>query len=238
MPLMTELTKISEEFNIPLVEDAAEALGSKYNGVRAGKFGVGSVFSFHRTKTITTGEGGMLLLDDDNLYERCMFLRDHGRVKGVPYYNSEVTYKYMPFNLQAALGYAQFQRIEELVGRKRELLKMYKERLSDIEDLQFNAEPEGVYNGVWVTGLVFGKSHNMTKKKAMEEIEKLGLPARPFFYPLSSLPAYPGYEAKYRKTNPVAYDISSRGLNLPCAFNLTENQIDAYCNAIRKILGR
>lgn len=238
MPYMDELKKISKENGIPLVEDAAEALGSKYNEVRAGKFGIGSVFSFHRTKTITTGEGGMLILDDEKLYERCMFLRDHGRVKGIPYFNSEVTYKYMPFNLQAALGYAQLQRIEELVERKRLLLKMYKERLSDIPDLQFNSERTGVYNGVWVTGLVFGKSHRMTKKKAMEELEKMGLPARPFFYPLSSLPAYPGYKDKYFENNPVAYDISSRGLNLPCAFNLTEDQIDVYCNSIRKILGR
>lgn len=238
MPLMDELLVVSKKYGIPLVEDSAEALGSIYKGIRAGKFGVGSVFSFHRTKTITTGEGGMLLLDDENLYERCMFLRDHGRVKGIPYYNSEVTYKYMPFNIQAALGYAQFQRLDELVARKRELLRMYKERLSDIEDLQFNAEPEGVFNSVWVTGLVFGRSHGTTKKDAMKKMEAMGIPSRPFFYPLSSLPAYPGYEMKYKDSNPVAYDISSRGINLSCAFNLTNEQIDAQCNAIRKILGK
>lgn len=238
MPLMDELIEISKEYNISLIEDSAEALGSIYKGTRAGKFGIGSVFSFHRTKTITTGEGGMLLLDDDKLFERCMFLRDHGRVKGIPYYNSEVTYKYMPFNVQAALGYAQFQRLDELVARKRELLWMYKERLSDIEDIQFNAEPEGVFNSVWVTGLVFGRSHNMSKKDAMKNLEEIGIPSRPFFYPLSSLPAYPGYEDKYKDRNPISYDISSRGINLSCAFNLTEDQIDAICNGIRKILGR
>ncbi|MBF0328708.1 MAG: DegT/DnrJ/EryC1/StrS family aminotransferase [Nitrospirae bacterium] len=238
MPNMDALIAISERHGIPLVEDAAEAVGSMYKGVRAGKFGIGSVFSFHRTKTITTGEGGMLLLDDDNLYERCMFLRDHGRVAGIPYYNSEVTYKYMPFNLQAALGYAQFQRIEELVDKKRELFYKYKERLSNIEDIYFNTEPEGGVNGVWTTALVFGKSHNMTKKQAMRQIEDMGLPSRPFFYPLSSLPAYPEYEAKYKDKNLVAYDISSRGINLSCAFNLSDEEIDQQCNAIRKILGR
>ncbi len=238
MPLMDELIDISKKYNIPLVEDSAEALGSSYKGVKAGKFGIGSVFSFHRTKTITTGEGGMLLLDDDKLYERCMFLRDHGRVKGIPYYNSEVTYKYMPFNVQAALGYAQFQRLDELVAKKREIFKMYKERLSDIEDLQFNAEPEHVFNSVWATGLVFGKSHHMTKKNAMKQNEEMGLPTRPFFYPLSSLPAYPGCEEKYKNKNLIAYDISSRGINLPCALNLTDDQIDAICNGIRKILSR
>ena len=131
MPRMDDLLAISAEYGIPLIEDAAEALGSEYRGIRAGKFGIGSVFSFHRTKTLTTGEGGMLLLDDDDLYERCYFLRDHGRKpEGPMYYNYEVTYKYMPFNVQAALGYAQFQRVDELVGKKREQLRMYKERLT------------------------------------------------------------------------------------------------------------
>src|SRR5712671_5585940 len=94
MPLMNELIAISEEHGIPLIEDSAESLGSTYSGIKAGKFGVGSVFSFHRTKTVVTGEGGLLLLDDDQLFERCMVLRDHGRKPGGPmYYNFEVTYK-------------------------------------------------------------------------------------------------------------------------------------------------
>ena len=236
MPLMDELIKIAEQYGIPLIEDSAEALGSSYKDIKAGKFGVGSVFSFHRTKTVVTGEGGMLILDEEKLYERCMFLRDHGRDKHTPYYNLEVTYKYMPFNIQAALGYAQFQRLEDLVARKREIFKMYKERLSNIEDLQFNNEPERVFNSAWVTGLVFGKSHKMSKEKAMQKLGEIGLPSRPFFYPLSSLPAYPGYEVKYKKRNPVSYDISSRGINLPCAFNLTVGQIDALCDGIKAIL--
>jgi perosamine synthetase len=238
MPLMEELLEVARRHKIPLIEDAAEALGSTYNGIKAGKFGVGSVFSFHRTKTITTGEGGMLLVDDDKLYERCMFLRDHGRVKGIPYYNSEVTYKYMPFNLQAALGYAQFQRIGELVGRKHEIFEKYKDCLKDIDDLQFNSEPDGVYNGVWTTALVFGKSHGISKKEVMEKIEGQGLPTRPFFYPLSSLPAFPGCLDKYKKKNPDAYDISNRGINLSCALNLTDEQIEAQCKAIKKVLKR
>jgi perosamine synthetase len=239
MPVMDEVRAVAERHGIPLVEDSAESLGSLYNGTRAGKFGVGSVFSFHRTKTLVTGEGGMLLLDDDKLYERCMFLRDHGRKPGgAMYYNYEVTYKYMPFNLQAALGYAQFQRLDELVNKKREIWQMYKERLADVEDIELNAEPEGVYNSVWITGLVFGKSHNMSKLDAMAKLTEIGIPSRPFFYPLSSLPAYPGYEERYRPLNPQAYDISARGINLPGALNLTEDQIDAVCDGIKKVIGQ
>ena len=237
MPLMDELVHIADQYGIPLIEDAAEALGSTYKGIRAGKFGIGSVFSFHRTKTVVTGEGGMLLLDDDNLYERCMFLRDHGRkTDGPAYYNFEVTYKYMPFNLQAAMGYAQFQRIGELIAKKRWIFESYKERLSDIEDVQFNAEPEGGFNSAWITGLLIGKSHNLTKIEAMERLNELGLPTRPFFYPLSSLPAYPGQEATYRPRNPMAYDICNRGINLPGALIMTDSQIDRVCEGIRKIV--
>lgn len=238
MPLTDELIELADEHGIPLIEDAAEALGSTYKGVRAGKFGVGSVFSFHRTKTITTGEGGMLLLDNERLFERCMFLRDHGRKPdGLMYYNYEVTYKYMPFNLQAALGYAQFQRIDELVGRKQEQLRMYRERLGAVDDIELNPEPKGGVNGAWITAVVFGKSYNLTKEEAIDRLAQLEIPARPFFYPLSSLPAYPGFREKYERLNPVAYDISVRGINLPGAANLTEDQLNRVCEGIKTILG-
>ena len=237
MPNYVKLTKLCNESEIYLIEDSAESLGSIYKGVRAGKFGVGSVFSFHRTKTMTTGEGGMLLLDDEKIFERCMFLRDHGRRKDGPmYFNYEVTYKYMPFNIQAALGYAQFQRIEELVGLKRKQLKMYRERLGEIEDVYLNPEPEDGVNGAWITSIVFGKSHKQKKIEVIEKLEKMDIPARPFFYPLSSLPAYPQAKLKYESMNPIAYDISSRGISLPGSAILTEDQIDWICEGIKKIL--
>lgn len=246
MPDMNAIVSISEKYNIPLIEDAAEALGSTYYNVKAGKFGVGSVFSFHRTKTLTTGEGGMLLLDDENLYKRCMILRDHGRDGALPlhmrdpkqkeYFSNEVTYKYMPFNVQAAMGYAQFQRVGELIAKKHWIYEEYKKRLNEVDDILLNPEPDFVFNGVWITALVFGKSYNLTKQIAIQKLSKLNLPSRPFFYPLSSLPAYPGLEEKNRKNNPVAYDISSRGINLSCAMNLTIDQVDAICDGIKKIL--
>jgi len=237
MPQYDELTKLCAHHQISLIEDSAESVGSTYKGIRAGKFGIGSVFSFHRTKTITTGEGGMLLLDDEKLYDRCMFLRDHGRKKDVMYFNYEVTYKYMPFNVQAALGYAQFQRIEELVGLKRSQLRMYRERLGKIEDIFLNPEPEGGVNGAWITSVLFGKSHKLQTLEVVKKLAGMNIPARPFFYPLSSLPAYPIARAKYEPMNPVAYDISSRGINLPGSAILTEDQIDWICDGIKKLIG-
>ena len=236
MPRMDELLEVAQRHRIPFIEDSAEALGSTYKGARAGSFGIASVFSFHRTKTLATGEGGMLLVDDDKLYERCMFLRDHGRKpEGPEYFCYEVTYKYMPFNLQAAMGYAQFQRLQELVNRKRQIFEHYKTRLSDIEDLQFNSEPEGGFNSVWITGMLVGKRHRMDKLETIRRLKQQGVPARPFFYPLSSLPAYPGMESAFRPRNPVAYDICSRGVNLPGALNLTEGQLDFVCDGVRRV---
>ena len=142
----------------------------------------------------------------------------------------------MPFSLQAAMGYAQFQRLDELIARKRWMYDSYRKYLSDIEDIQFNAEPPGGFNGVWITALVFGKSHGLTKQDAMERLQRLGLPVRPFFYPLSCIPAYRGMEAIYRSRNPLAYDISDRGINLPCAFILTEELIREYCDGLRSIV--
>ncbi len=148
-----------------------------------------------------------------------------------------VAFKYMPSNIQAALGYAQFQRLDELVEKKRWIWKTFMERLRDIPDLWFNPEPPHVYNSAWCPTLVFGRSHNMTKERAMKELGKLGLPSRPFFYPLSSLPAYPGRAEEGRRCNPVSYDISARGINLPCALNLTEDQIYHVSDGLRAILG-
>jgi perosamine synthetase len=236
MPDWDGIKSLCDRRGIVMIEDAAEALGSVYQGVRAGKFGIGSTFSFHRTKTITTGEGGMLLIDDPTLYKRCKFLRDHGREPGT-YYNTEITFKYMPFNVQAALGYAQFQRIDELIAKKRWIWQGFCDRLADIPDILLNPEPKGVINGVWATALVFGKSHGMTRDKALVELPRLGLPARPFFYPLSSLPAYPGRENDGRKNNTVAYDTSERGINLPCALNLIEQDLDVVSDGIHTLLG-
>jgi perosamine synthetase len=238
MPDMDAIRQVAERHGIHLIEDAAGALGSVYRGAKAGSFGIGSVFSFHRTKTITTGEGGMLLVDDDQLFKRCHFLRDHGRSQTRHYYNTEVAYKYMPSNLLASLGYAQLQRIEELVQAKRHLLLRYTQAFSDIPDVQLNQDPPDGRNGAWCTTLVFGRSHGLDKEYVIQELTKMGFEGRPFFYPLSSMPAYGGESAEKRNRNPVAYDVSRRGICLPASFKTSDEELLAYSNAIRSILGK
>ena len=231
----SELEKISDEYGIPIIEDAAEALGSVLDGRRAGNFGLASTFSFHNTKTMTTGEGGMLLLDDDDLFQRCIKLRDLGRDGDTkPYFNDLIGYKFMPFNVQAALGLAQFHRIEHLVQTKRDHLSFYKNALSDL-DVEFNYEPKNVVNGAWTTAMVLGKSYGIDKSTFIHRLQAIGIPCRPFFYPLSCLPAF-DRQKKYEKKNINSYDISCRGVNLPGAFNLSKKQLQSICDGIRHIL--
>ncbi len=237
MPDMDAIRRVTEKHGIYLIEDAAGALGSVYRGKKAGSFGIGSVFSFHRTKTITTGEGGMLLLDDQKLYERCHFLRDHGRSKDKHYFNDEVAYKYMPCNLLGSIGYAQFQRLEELVQAKRHLLERYRQAFADVPDVYLNPEPHEGRNGAWCTAMIFGHSHKTNKEQVIAELAKKGFEGRPFFYPLSSMPAYGSRSAEMASKNPVAYDLSYRGICLPAAFKTTDEQLLEYCNGIRAVLG-
>ena len=225
------LQKIADLHNIYLIEDSAESLGSTYYGKKSGTFGVGSVFSFHNTKTITTGEGGMLLIDNSDLYEKCVKLRDLGRgPKTKPYYNELVGFKFMPFNIQASLGCAQLTRLDELIKERKTIFETYKEKLKDL-DLQFNHEPDHVYNCAWMTTIIIDKTYKTNKNTFIDDMQKLNVPARPFFYPLSSLPAF---NLDLSLENPISYDVSLRGVNLPSSSNITEDQIDFVCNAMKR----
>ena len=233
MPNWDDLKALSKKSGIPILEDSAEALGSSYQGEKAGGFGKASVFSFHRTKTITTGEGGIILTDDPALFERCKILRDHGRAPG-SYYNTEVAFKYMPSNLQASLALAQFQRIDELVGRKRAMLNRYREQLSGLP-VTLNTEPQGGQNGAWCTTLIFDEETKIDNVTAKTYLDAHMLPSRPFFYPLTALPAFASHTNGGPERNPVAYSLSKRGIILPSSFRVTDAQIDQYSSILAKL---
>jgi len=224
MPDWDALERWSKDTGVALIEDAAESLGSQYKGRRAGSFGVASAFSFHRTKTLTTGEGGILLIDDEQLFERCKILRDHGRAPGT-YYNTEVAFKYMPSNLMGSLAYGQFQRIDELISNKRRVLAGYRAQLEWRPEVMLNAEPPGVVNGAWATAVVFSAKSAVTGEMAASWLAERDIPVRPFFHPLTSLPAYSDNLSGGPDRNPIAYDLHARGIHLPCAMNLTDEQV-------------
>ncbi|MBI5142598.1 MAG: DegT/DnrJ/EryC1/StrS family aminotransferase [Nitrospirae bacterium] len=233
------ISALAARHGIAVIEDAAEAVGSEYRGQRAGSLGKVGVFSFHGSKTLTTGEGGMLVTDDTALFERILFLRDHGRPPGDRmFFNAEVAYKYRMSSMQAAMGLAQLERIDELVGRKREIFRMYTDRLGGRSDIALNHEPTGTRNSYWMTTAVIDERREMGKERLMALMDARGVDCRPFFHPLSSLPAYRNHPeaVKARNRNAQGYSISPRGINLPGAMNLKADDVDYVCDALLSAL--
>jgi perosamine synthetase len=239
---MPAIRKITEKFKIHLIEDAAQSLGGKYSGKMSGSAADVAAFSFHGTKTLTTGEGGMFVTDDEAIFERAQFLRDHGRsrVNYKNFYNTEVAYKYKMSDLQAAFGLAQLERIDQLLERKRSVFQWYKARLSDIPGVTLNIEPPGFVNSYWMTTVVLDPSLRLTTPAIRSKFEEYGIDVRPFFHPMSSLPAFAGYPKvrEAQENNSAAYSISPRAFNLPSALQLSEAQVERVCSLLKKFLDR
>jgi perosamine synthetase len=237
MPDMDKILTIAEREGIAVIEDAAEAIGSEYRSRRAGAFGVASVFSFHGSKTLTTGEGGMLVTDDAALFERVQVLRDHGRRPGdQSFHNLEVAFKYKMSSLQAALGLAQLERMGELLTKKRQIFAWYRERLAELAGTSLNAEPANTINSYWMVTAIFSNDWG-GKERVIRELAERGVASRPFFSPLSSLPAYDSNPkaATAAEQNATSYRLGPNGVNLPSALLLTEAQVERVCECLREI---
>ncbi len=236
-PDIYKLKKIAKRNNIFLIEDAAEALGSIINGIRAGKFGIGSVHSFHRTKTITSGEGGMLLIDNLKIYKRAKFLRDLGRSNSDPYIAEEASLKYMPSNFQASLAYGQFKRINNLLHIKKNAFNLYKKYLTENGiSFQINNNNKKIVNGCWATTIVYDRKYKISSAQVIKNLSKKKIPSRTFFHPLTSQRAYKRFSNT--KKNAVSYEIYKRGITLPCHYNLTEIDIKKICFELSAILNK
>ena len=189
---MDPLLEIAAAHDITLIEDAAEALGGAFRGSRTGSMGRFGTFSFHGTKTLTTGEGGMFVTNDDALAERVLTLSNHGRSKKQEkqFWADVVGYKFKMSNVQAAIGLGQSERIADLTARKSEILTAYKTRLLKHQGLTMNPEPEHTKNGAWMPTVVFDKDLGMNRKQAIAAFGDANIDARVFFYPLSSQPMF------------------------------------------------
>ena len=239
LPDLATIRALAAERGFAVIEDAAEAIGSRHQGRLTGTWGDVGVFSFHGSKTMTTYEGGMLVTDDDALHQRVLFLRDHGRTPGDRFFfNAEVAYKYKMSSMQAALGLAQIERIDELIARKRQIFAWYRARLGGLEGLALNPEDVGDLNSYWMVTVVLDSRRGLRKERLMESMAAQAIDCRPFFHPLSALPAYAGTEAARRGAagNSTAYALSPFGINLPSGLNLIEAQVDRVCAALRNIL--
>ena len=235
----TALRGIADRHNIAIIEDAAEALGAEFQGMKAGSLGDCGVFSFHGSKTVTAGEGGMLVTGSEDLYERILFLRDHGRAPGEKmFWNTEVGFNYKMSSMQAALGLAQLERIDELLARKVEIFNWYASELEKVPDITLNYQLPGTTSSYWMVTIVLGGSYDCPKEALIAEFKKRNIDTRPFFYPLSSLPAYIHLEQVKiaRQQNKIAYQISPQSINLPCALNITQPQVQYVCENLCDII--
>lgn len=230
---MDSLRAIGDAHGIHVIEDAAEAIGSVYHGRRAGSMGTFGAFSFHGTKTLTTGEGGVLVTDDSDLHEHVLTLSNHGRsrTQTKQFWPDMVGYKYKMSNIQAAIGCAQMERVETLIQRKREIFSYYHKALAPIPGVTMNPEPEGVINGAWMPTVVFDRDTGVTREILHVAYKEANVDARVFFAPLSGLPMFEG-----RFENPVATDVAGRAINLPSFHDITTAEQDRVVEVIRELL--
>lgn len=227
---MDALLAIGQKHGIPVIEDAAEAIGSEWHGNQAGSMGAFGTFSFHGTKTMTTGEGGMLVTQDEALYEKVLTLSNHGRVRGQTkqFWPDVVGFKYKMSNMQAAIGCAQIERVGDLIAGKRRIFTYYSNNLSDLP-LKMNPEFAGTKNGFWMPTILVNEDVQFDREALLASFKADNIDGRVFFWPLSMLPMF-----EEKPENIVSYGLYKRAINLPAYHDLTDAEMDRVINLVRK----
>lgn len=227
---LDKLKEIAHRHGIALIEDSAEAIGSEFDGKKAGSIADFGVFSFHGTKTITTGEGGMFVTNDESLYNKVLTLSNHGRSDGTKkqFWPDVIGYKYKMSNVEAAIGCAQVERIDFLIQEKRRVFSSYYDKLKHLP-ARMNPETKGQINGYWMPTIVFDREVEFDRERTINELVAQGIDARVFFWPLSSLDMFDD-----KLDNTVSYSICERGLNLPSYVGMEEQDIQRVCNLLIK----
>ena len=230
---MDSLLVIGKKYGIPIIEDATEAIGSIYHGKRAGSIGTFGAFSFHGTKTLTTGEGGMLVTNDAELFESVLTLSNHGRARRQTkqFWPDMIGFKYKMSNIQAAIGCAQIERIEVLTNRKRKIFAAYQEQLEILPGVSMNPEPKGTINGAWMPTVVFAEETGITREKLQTSFAAENVDARVFFWPLSRLSMFETVNANVR-----AREIPERAINLPSYHDLNSEEQHRVIATVQNLL--
>lgn len=226
---MDAISEIAGRHGIAVVEDAAEAHGALYKGRPVGGIGRVGIFSFYGNKIVTTGEGGMLVTDDDGLAERLRILRDHGTEPGRRYHHPVIGFNYRLTNIQAALGVAQMEKIDEIVASKLRIAERYGRGLSGVQGIELPPQEPWARNVFWLYSILvdegrFGRSRD----DLAAHLEAAGVETRPVFPPLHTQPVYRHVEGSF----PCAEDLGRRGLSLPSAVGLDDAEVDRVVDAI------
>lgn len=216
---MGPLLEVAARHNLFVIEDAAEAHGAEYKGQRVGGLGHIGTFSFYGNKIITTGEGGMIVTNDDALARRMRQLKGQGQDFEKRYWFPILGYNYRMTNIQAAIGLAQLEKVDWHMQRRRENAQWYQELLGQQTMLRLQPEKPWAKNAYWMNSVVLDEKFPLTRDETMNALHERGVETRPFFYPMHSLPMYQDHAAG--QTFPVAERVAARGFNLPSSANLT-----------------
>ena len=233
---MDPLRKLAQEHKLMIIEDAAEAHGGEYKGRKCGGLGDISIFSFYANKIVTTGEGGMVLTNDEKQAEHLRSLRNLCFRKERRFYHTELGNNYRLTNIQAAIGVAQIERIEESVQKKRWMAGMYNNQLSDIKGLSLPVERPWAKNVYWMYGIVIDPAFGIDAAEFARRLAEKGVMTRPFFLGMHEQPVFHEMGLFKDEHYPITEYIARQGLYLPSGMTITEAQIDQVCNAVRKIL--
>jgi perosamine synthetase len=234
---MEPVLALAGKYGLKVIEDAAQMHGQTYKDRPCGSFGDISTFSFYPNKHVTTGEGGMLLTDDDHLAERSRSLRNLCFQPKKRFVHEELGYNFRMTNLQAALGLAQIERLEEFVRRKRSMGKRYTELLASTEGLELPLARTGYADSIyWVYGLVLKDTVPFDAGEAMTRLARMGIDTRPFFWPMHEQPVFRKMGLFKNESHPVAERLARRGFYIPSGMALTEEQMVQAANAVKNIM--
>jgi perosamine synthetase len=228
---MTALCGLAREHKLFLVEDCAEAIGTLYQGLHVGGFGDIGTFSFFGNKTITTGEGGMVVSNDKTLHERMVHYKGQGLAAHREYWHDVVGFNYRMTNICAAIGLAQLEQLDGFVARKREIAGRYRRNLAG-SGITFHGEAPGTTHSYWMCSILAERAEQ--RDPLREHLAQHGIETRPVFYPVHTMPIY----AKAYQQHPVAEDLGWRGINLPSWPGLSDAQVDFICGEILAFLKR
>lgn len=230
---MDRLLDIGKRHGVAIVEDAAEAIGSTWGDQKAGSMGAFGTFSFHGTKTMTTGEGGMFVTNDSDLWRRVTVLSNHGRDASQPrqFFPLVTGYKFKMSNIAAAIGCAQVERIDELIAGKRRIMERYRALLGGLHGVSLNMEQEGTTNGYWMPTVVFDHETGVTREQLMAAFADADIDARVFFWPLSELPMF-----LHCPDNIEARSIAGRAINLPSYHEMDGNAQVRVADVLKHLL--
>lgn len=228
---MDRIMEIARKYNLYVVEDAAPSIGAEFEGQKTGTFGDFAAFSFQGAKLAVTGEGGMIVTSNKELYDRMYTVWDQGRIPGT-FWIGEVGWKYKMSNIQAAIGLGQLERVDELIEAKRRIFSWYREGLEGVKRVKLNHEMPWARSIYWMVSIYLDEGAGISRDELMQKLKGRNIDTRPVFPAISQYPIWP----KKQEPQPVALRIGNQAINLPSGVCLKREQVEYICSSIREIL--